>query len=119
MSDIALAPDGDILISPDGDIVLIEGADEVAQRVTITLRMSLGEWFRNPAFGIPYFEDILRKNPKSQTVDAIIRTAILLVEGVLELLEFNFDFNTQLRKLTVDTSIRSENGTSTISVTAP
>lgn len=80
-----------------GDLVFVNGecpvTDEnrlvVAQRLTISLRTFLSEWFLDVNYGVPYWERILGKKTTKNTVDRILQTEILKVQGVLEITEFN------------------------------
>lgn len=42
---------GDLVIS-SGDFAMIEGNEEVAQAVKVTMETARGEWFLNPLFGM-------------------------------------------------------------------
>ncbi|QOS97543.1 DUF2634 domain-containing protein [Brevibacterium sp. JNUCC-42] len=44
--------DGDVVFDANGDLVMIDGAEEFAQCLRLTLGMNKGEWFLNPELGI-------------------------------------------------------------------
>ena len=79
--DIKIKDDGDLDIE-DGDMELVTGNDAVRQHLLIRLRTFLGEWFLDTRVGIPYFDEILRKNPDSALVRSIFRQAILTTPGI-------------------------------------
>ena len=106
MTDIALKDDFSGLLIVNGDLVLTQGADAVKQHITQRLQMFTGEWFLNLSEGVPYYQNILIKNPNPDVVDGLLKDTILTTPGVDELLSFNLDYNAQLRKLTVDFSVR-------------
>lgn len=65
-----------------GDVRFTANQQELTrQRLDITLRTFLGEWFADLDFGTPYFQTIFGRNTKD-TVDAALRTVILSVPGV-------------------------------------
>ena len=106
MSDLSLTEDLSGLLIKNGDLVLTQGADAVKQHVTQRLRMFTGEWFLNLSEGVPYFQNILVKNPNPDIVDSLIKDTILSTPGVDELLSFNLEYDAALRTLIVDFSIR-------------
>ena len=81
MLDILLTPDGDLNIDERGDISL---TDSVRQAVRVRLQWFFSEWRFAPQFGVPYFEEILIKNPNDRRVRAIIRDEVLTVNEVLD-----------------------------------
>jgi hypothetical protein len=83
--DIALDVNGDwkVAASPNGmDLQLIGDGPALQQAVTIALEFFLGEWFLDESVGVPWFQEIFIKNPQSAAIQAIIRTAILAVDGI-------------------------------------
>jgi len=108
----------DIYLDPiTHDILLINGQmalctefkDLTRQRVAITLKTFLGEWFANTGFGVPYFQTIYGKNTKTAS-DIAIKSAIQSVEGVEELLSFESTLDSTTRKLTVLFKARCTDG---------
>lgn len=109
----------DILLDPiTHDIDLVNGTtmvlctqkkDLTRQRVEITLKTFLGEWFANILFGVPYFQTIYGKNTKN-AADIAIKTAIQNVEGIVELISYESSLDSTTRKLTVSFRALSEDG---------
>lgn len=118
MSDIKLDTDNDLDIT-NNDLTIITGLDEVTQRLRQTLKTFQGEWFLNLEAGVSYYQDILKKNPNLDVVSTVLKNAILSVPGVIDLLEFEFDFNIALRTLSVDFTVRASEGEITLSETLP
>lgn len=79
--DILLDSTGDLYVSDQGDIVL---ANSVAQKINIRLRWLLGEWRWDQEEGLPYFENILVKNPDEDFIESQIRLKIFEAEEVTE-----------------------------------
>lgn len=102
MIDLALsATSHDLLLSPTNDLMLIGNAERVAQQIKISLKAFLGEWFLDTGFGIPYFEEILVKNPNMMIVREIIRDCILAVPGVVRVNELAVEFDRVARTLSI------------------
>jgi len=119
MSDIALD-------SITGDISIIEGVialnDEntaIAQHLRSRLRTFFGEWFLDISVGVPYFEQILIKNPNPVSVDSILKKEILETDGILELLTFDLDLNPTTRELTLTFQARTITGSVDFSEVIP
>lgn len=84
----------DLLIDKNGDLVVNSTTgftitDSVAQAITIRLKWFFNEWRFAPQNGVPYFEEILVKNPNNLRIRQIIRDEILSVEEVDSVVELN------------------------------
>ncbi len=91
----------------NGDLVLLDGADEVAQRISINLRTLKGECFMDPEIGVPYIQRIFKKNTSIELITSLFRNAILADPGVSELLTLSFDFAAATRTFTLNFSVRT------------
>lgn len=79
MKDLLLNRNGDLVVNPATGVSI---TDSVAQAIIIRLQWFFNEWRFAPQYGVPYFEEILVKNPKNLRVRQIIRDEILSVEEV-------------------------------------
>jgi len=109
MSDIALDADGDLLIATNS-LSLVTGDDAIVQNLRIRFQFVLGEWFLDSRIGIPYFAEILIKNPDLTRVRGIFRQAILTTPGIDSLEEFTLDFDRAIRRLTLEFIARKDDG---------
>lgn len=100
----------DLLVQAN-DLVLVSGAAEILQHVLQNLRTFLGEWFLDNTVGIPYFQQILVKNPNLGDVDALIQKAINRTPGVTALSKYSSDLNTATRQLFVTFQAQTTSGT--------
>ncbi len=66
----------------NGDFVLVKDADEVAQSLTIRLKMATGEWFLDNRIGTNYFGKILKKSANEQEIATELRRVIQETQGV-------------------------------------
>lgn len=80
MIDFKLDAGGDLELSLTGDI---SPTESIVQAVRIRLLWFFQEWRLGPGLGIPYFENILVKNPNEVKVRHLIREAVMSVEGVI------------------------------------
>lgn len=99
--DLALANDGDLALDLLGRTRMIGGADRVRQQIKVTLLAFLGEWFLDTTFGVPYFEEVLVKNPDRSAIEAVLRSRILDVPGVTRVGRLALDVERTLRALRV------------------
>ena len=104
-----IASDGDVVVE-NGRYVFIAGGDERAQHMQSRLRTFLAEWFLNTALGVPYFEQILRKNPNPIIVDSVIKREISESPGFVSLLEYESVLDPANRLLTVDFQSETDEG---------
>ena len=83
MKDLLITRSGDLYIDPaTGDIII---TDSVEQAIQIRLRWFFKEWRLGPRKGIPYWEEVLIKNPNKLRIRQLFREAILSVEEVEDL----------------------------------
>ena len=96
--DFKLSPDWDLELSAVGDI---SATDSVVQAVRVRLLWFFQEWRLGPGFGIPYFEEILVKNPNEVKVRHLIREAVMSVDGVTNVQGVGLDIDKKTRRATV------------------
>jgi hypothetical protein len=89
---------GDLVLTSDADA---SGTDPVQQNILQRLGMCLGEWFLDNTQGVPWFQQILVKNPNQASIDAIVRNTILGTPGVTQLLSYSLvpDFRNRIAKI--------------------
>lgn len=109
MSDLKLGADGDLEVK-NGSLHLTNGDEAVKQHLQQRLRTFLGEWFLDLDVGVPYFQDILVKNPNVNQVDGILKQTILTTPGVVELISFTMNFDSTARALSVEFEYTSYSG---------
>ena len=95
MKDLLLDKDGDLYLTPNGDISL---TDSVRQAILIRLRWFLGEWIFNTSFGMPYYSQILVKNPSTAVIEQLFRQQILSVSEVIRIESLSVQIDKRLRK---------------------
>ena len=100
MSGILLDINGDVDIT-NGKLSLTTGLKAIEQRLAQRLRLFFTEWFLDKTRGIPWIQQIFKKNPNPVVVDAVIKREILAEPQVIELQTFSLDLDTTTRLLTV------------------
>jgi len=81
LKDILLTESGDLAVTSSGDISL---TDSVCQAIKIRLLWFLGEWRLGTSLGLPWFEEILIKNPNKLRIEQVLRDEILSVDEVTD-----------------------------------
>jgi hypothetical protein len=109
MSDLWLDDEGDLVIE-NGDLVLTTGQEAIKQHILQRLKSYRGEWFLNIEDGVPYFQDILKKNPNPRAVDGALKVAIVETPGVTELTSFDLKYDTLTRGLKLSFSCNTISG---------
>jgi hypothetical protein len=108
--DILLDTDtGDISVV-NSDLVLTEGQEAIEQNLRQRLQTFFKEWFLDNRIGIPYFEQVLVKNPDPIVVDSIFKKEIIETPGIEELIEFNASLDKSLRELNLSFKARTIDG---------
>lgn len=103
----------------------LTGSAAAAQRVKARLLVLLGEWFLDTSAGVPWFNpgpdgalSIMGGPRNLQFAEAQVKKCILETDGIKAITLFNMTFNSQTRKLTVSTTVTTDDGDiASISVT--
>jgi hypothetical protein len=90
---------------------VIRGAEAVAQRIRIRFRWFLGEWFLDTRQGVPYFRDVLIKNPDPILISFIFRQVLLTTPGVKSVAKIQAALDKQTRALQIDFEATLDDGT--------
>lgn len=107
--------EGDLVLQA-GDLAVVEEPDASGQRIRDRLMTFRGEWFLDLGFGVPYYDNILVKAPRIEVVSAIIKAEILK-SATGEFSSFDANLDSRTRKMTVDATIKTPDGTTTVSLT--
>ena len=75
-------------------------SEAIAQNVMTALQSLHSDWFLDVGHGIKWF-DHLRKNPDISAMEIELKTAILGVDGVVMLTDFQINLDAQTRRGTV------------------
>lgn len=108
MFDLLLNSDGDLKIDSTGDIALTES---VRQAIRVRLRWLAEEWRFNREVGIPYFTEILVKNPNEQRIMQLFRIAILGVDEVKSVKNMRMKLDRDRRKMNLTFTVITDKET--------
>lgn len=89
---------------------IVDGDDAIHQQVLIRLKFFLEEWFLDERVGIPYYRDILVRNPNLDLIRTIYKTAILETPGVTSVDRMTLDIDTPSRTLNLYFSATLDSG---------
>lgn len=106
MSDLKLAlakndPNLNDLLIENNDLVLVDAKEAIVQHILQRLRTFLGEWFLDTTIGVPYFQQILIKNPDKAKIQALLLDVIRNTPGVDTLSNYAFGIDTASRVFNV------------------
>jgi len=76
----------------------------------IRLGFFLGEWMLDRRIGLPYYQQILIKNPKTAVVRNLFRKAILDTPGIVSVNDLLVDYSPGARTLDVSFSAKTDGG---------
>lgn len=106
----------DLKITQDGDLdlfgntlTLVTEQDYLEQKLAIVLRSFLGDWFLDLSAGIPYFEDILKKQFDPIRIESILKSSIVNVLGVNKITAFDLNLINP-RELVVNFTVNTDFG---------
>lgn len=107
----------DIFLDSTGNIALLDDspkdslADLICQRVRHRLQTFQGECYLDRSVGVPYFAEVLKKNPDLRRVQALLVATIQGVEGVNKIIDFSVDFSASSREYRVIFKAEADDGT--------
>lgn len=93
-----LLVDGDLCLTSDANPI---GTHPVLQTILQRLRMFRGEWFLNTTLGVPYYQQILVKNPNRSSIDLAVQSTILGTPGVARLVDYSAKYTTANRVISI------------------
>jgi len=104
----------DLYLDSSGNIATL--ADKpvgplLSQRITHRLQTFKGECFLDREIGVPYYEEILKKNPDLGRIRSLLSSVISTVEGVDKILSLDLSFDRKTRMLSVTFRVLGKDGT--------
>lgn len=101
----------DLLIDPTTlDLIWATGVDYIVQKIKVRLLLIRAEWYLDQTLGLPWFTDILTKNPNMAYVDALIKTQIATTPGVVGLISYSSELDAATRVMSVTFEARIDTG---------
>lgn len=101
----------DMTLDSTGQLAVTQSFTElVGLRIRTRLRTVQGEHFLNRNLGVPYYEEVLVKNPDVESVNNLLISSMADVEGVQKVLEFESTFDRETRVFHVRFKVIATNG---------
>ena len=103
----------DLYLAPDGNIAVLRDTPFgplLAQRIKHRLLTFRGECFLDREVGVPYFSEVLKKNPDLGRIRSLLASVISGVEGVAKILSLEVLLNNATRQLTVNFRAQGTDG---------
>ena len=107
----------DIFLDSTGNIACLDDytqerlVDLICQRVRHRLQTFQGECYLDRSVGVPYFSEVLKKNPDLRRVKNLLVATINGVEGVKKIIDFSVDFSARTREYRVIFKAEADDGT--------
>ena len=104
----------DIFLDESGNIATLGEksiGDLICQRIKHRLQTFQGECFLDRSVGVPYFSEVLKKNPDLRRIRSLLVATISAVQGVSKILEFSVNFLPSTREYKVIFKAETSDGT--------
>lgn len=109
MRTLALDPStGDLALSA-GRLTLVSGADAVAQRLRVRLKLWRGEWILDRGVGFPW-QRVLGEKDTARLAESLLREAIVTCPGVRSLDRFAFTVDPTTRRASLTFAVTATTG---------
>jgi hypothetical protein len=91
---ISIKPHNDIHFLADGNLAIAKGNEAIVQHARQRLKCWSGEWSYHRGVGVDWDKYILGVRPPNFTAaEAIVKNEILETAGIVEVVEFNAEFD--------------------------
>jgi hypothetical protein len=98
------------LVTDATDLQLVEKEDAVGQHLSQRLKTFAGEWFLDLRLGVPYFSQVLVKNPDPVVLDSVFKSEIIHTPGIVELRQFDLRLDAGTRQLQLSFTAVADSG---------
>lgn len=104
----------DLYLDNNGQIATTSTpGDDLIQRVKCRLLTYQGECFLNRDVGVPYFSEVLKKQPDLGRVRALLLSEVLSVPGVKKVTKFDIQFLSDQREFKLFFTVTDLDGNTT------
>lgn len=101
----------DLYLDETGNIAVVsDDAPLLSQRIQCRLQTFRGECFLDRSVGVPYFSEVMKKNPDLGRIRSLLAAIIKGVDGVAKLLSLDLLFSQKNRHLTASFRVLGTNG---------
>jgi hypothetical protein len=113
MAIVRVIPAGDLKLT-NGTTETISGPAEIKQRLAARFKFFLGEWFLDTRQGVPYYRDVLVKNPNLTVIRQLFLRITTTTPGVQSVPKFELFYDALKRRLSFAFHAIVEGGTVTV-----
>jgi hypothetical protein len=99
------------------ELMIVEGIDQIKQKLKIRLQFFSGEWYLDTTVGVRYMQDVFVKNPQLSKMQSIFKAVIVETTGVTALTAFSTTYNASTREFEVSFTVETIYGTLTMQET--
>lgn len=92
------------------DLALVDGIDQVRQKLEARLQFFFGEWFLDNTQGVKLYETVFVKNPDLGLIASTFKSAILETRDVRNIIEYDQVYDPKLRKLEISFKVDTSYG---------
>ena len=100
----------DLDLSSQNLVVTQSVAQYTAQKLNARFQFFVGEWFADTREGVPYYQNVYKKNPDLGAIGQMFRSIILDTPGVLQVLSQTMDFYSSSRELDANFVVQANDG---------
>ena len=101
MKTLKLNDSGDLEFDGVNNLRMVDGVEEVRQRLRLTIKTNRGEWFLNKRFGYPWFDLLSENKPETEYRKELIKV-LNNDPAVDEIVEINLNRILEERKLEIE-----------------
>lgn len=106
---LKLDNNGDLDFS-NGNIQLIEGEDEIIQKLISRYKFFKGEWYLDSRLGVPFIQLIFKKDTPFNIVTQLLRKVAETCPGIASVTDFTASKDAATRKLSITFNAKLDTG---------
>lgn len=101
----------DLHLDNTGNIATLSDAVALlSQRIQCRLQTFRGECFLDRSIGVPYYSEVMKKNPDLGRIRSLLASVIAGVDGVMKVLSLDLRFTASTRTLSVRFRVQGASG---------
>ena len=108
--DILLDRETNDVVVVGSDLALTSGQQGIEQHLKQRLQTFFGEWFLDNRIGVPYFQQILKKNINPSVVEDLIVSEIINTDGIVEIIDLETNLEKAIREFQIEFKARTIEG---------
>ena len=110
MKTLLLNQEGDLEFGNQYNLKMVEGVEEVNQRLDITISTNQGEWIFNTILGIPWIKIMNSKGRVIERIENHVARVLRQDEDIAEIIDIGIDYDRAKRFVKIKFHALLENG---------